>query len=312
MVELAIHFSGAAALAREKRFLSSHLVDDIVGPRRPLPAESLVWRSVLEKLPASMRAAPCRRLYVGSEFCPYLALDNAELGEALETAERCGFSVTHVLPVVDQSRLGGVVAGAMKLAQTLSGFEVVANEWGTLAELARSGVTAAAGRFLFKMKRLPRLGRDTVPASTVGQGAAEARNSLLASQMKELSRFAPDEQWFASLLERLGVERVETEMVPQGVVSSSASPGPRTSLQLPWTYVTGGGECPVARFAARDGQTVCARRCRSTFIVPSYPKATWRLLQLGHTVFFPAHPLLDHYLKTDRYDRYVLEPGPAM
>jgi len=237
-------------------------------------------------------------------------MSGSELEEAMETARRNSFSVTLVLPVLEQTTLKPTVNSMVELGRGLEDFEVVANDWGTLAELAHAGVAVSAGRFLFKMKRLPRVGQDTVPAM-LETADDDDTAAILARQMKELARFAPDEAWFATLLQRLGVRRVETEMVPQGV-SFSETRGVDASLLLPWTYVTGGGDCPVARFATRDGATVCARRCRSTFILPSYPKAAWRLLQLGHTVFFPAHPLLEYYLRTDRYDRYVLEPGPAM
>jgi len=135
-------------------------------------------------------------------------------------------------------------------------------------------------------------------------------SGVLARQRRALAAFSLGTPWARSFLDNLAVVRVDVEMVPQGIAFGHVDRP--VSCYLPWTYVTGGGHCPVARLSDRRGRTICARGCRGSTIELTYPTPTWRLLQVGHTVFSPMVSLLPRFLSEPAIDRFVLETGIPM
>ena len=305
MVELAVHFRDGQALAAQKKFLASHRLQDIQGPGPGSRGfEERGWARLLGDLPPEALARPCARLYLGSEFCPSLDEPGPGLGRALRLAQDSGFSATVVLGPVRQTVYARTLTWLRRLAPRRRGLEVVANDWGTLAGLAELGVEPVLGRLLFRVKRLPRLSRDTRPAPDTPRARA-----ILAAQLRELSVFPGDIPWFAEFLRAARVRRMDTELVPQGL--RAARPGGlRISLHLPWTTVTGGGSCPVAGGPGRSSR--CARACRDACILPRYPRQAYPMVQIGHTVFAWMAALAPAALRRGIYDRTVLEPGFPM
>jgi len=304
MVELAAHFASARELRAQKRFLATHALSDI----RPPDAfergyEDRGWLRLRDALPEAVRSRPCDRVYLGSEFCPQLALPERELGAGLALLRSRGFQATIVLAPVPQTRFASTRAMLRKFGRR-GALEVAANDWGALAALDGWGHIPVLGRLLFRMKRLPRVSQETRPVCS-----GPHCRIRLAAQMREFSRFPTDAPWFADLLRGLNVRRMDTEMLPQGV--SLRRPAPvKLSLFLPWAQVTGGGRCPVAGEDRRGGR--CAFGCRQSYILPRYPGKTWPMLQLGHTVFAWMAARMEVYLRQGIYDRYILEPRLPM
>jgi len=304
---LALHVSDPAWFRQERAFLSSHRVHDLMLPFRPrVEMEETAARAVQE---LSLHAFPtlCDRIYLGNEFCPYLEWSDEEVLCACELAADNGFQlslVSGVTPECDFSRRLGLVR---RLAARFGAMEVVANDWGFLSTLSGLGVMPVAGRLLFRNKRLPRLSRSVLPdALDPGLVAGE----VAGAQLTELAECPWDAPWERYVAARVGLSRADVEMTPQGL--RAAPGGLPLSLHLPFTFVTGGGACPVAQLRVRDGRTTCSRRCRSTAIQPRFPVRTWSLVQVGQTVFFSSHSLAGHYLSMERIDRIVLEPGLPM
>jgi hypothetical protein len=301
MVELAVHLD-ASRLLVQRRFLSSRRLQDIrtEGPDRGFEARG--WAGLLEALPSEFSRRPATRVYLGSEFCPLLASSERELARAVDAARASSLDVTVVLGPVRQTAADETTARMGRLSARIPSLEVVANDWGTLAELSRLGVVPVAGRLLFRMKRLPRFSPQTRPAPQTPRW-----RSVLAAQMKEFSRCPADIPWFARLLGGARVSRLDTEIVPQGVRLQRRS-AVKLSLLLPWTYITGGGRCPVSGQPGPGQPQRCGRACRQSWIEPRFPYSTWPLVQVGNTVFSSMSSLLKDYFGRRIYDRYILEP----
>lgn len=306
MLELAVHLD-SAGLPSQKKFLATRRLQDIRTEGLAVRGfEGAAWTRLLESLPQEILRRSCTRVYLGSEFCPGLADSTRELDGALGLLRREGLDATLVLGPIRQTSMASTMARLRSAARRMPSLEVVANDWGTLAKLSPLGVVPVLGRFLFRMKRLPRFSSTTRPVP-----ATKGWRQILAAQMGELSRCPADIPWFAELLRSLKANRMDTEVVPQGV-GIGGHPACKLSLLLPWTYVTGGGNCPVSGVAQADGLPRCLRACRESWIVRRFPYPTWPMVQVGHTVFADMAPLIGSYLRRGIYDRYVLEPRLPM
>jgi hypothetical protein len=306
MIELAIHLSDPEALTAQAAALSSG------DPARlrfgPLREDSET--RALTRVEGAMvrRGLRIRRLYLGNEFCPFLAWTEAEYREGLATAAAHRLEATLVFGPLRELELGEALGVIGRLCADHPGLEVVANDWGLLAALAGMGAVPVSGRQLYKAKRLPRLSRQTRP-QVAGRSDGELEG-ILGRQLAELARLPADAPWHADWLRSLGVVRCDLELVPQGL--QAAAEGLPLSLHLPWTLVTGGGPCPVAALREEGGRTRCGRACRQTVIDAHYPGKTWPLVQVGQTVFAPMASLLKGYEEVGRVDRWILEPGLPM
>ncbi len=308
MTEIALSICNPADLKRQAAFFASGALSDLSWPTTTMPLERAAWESVLAELPAG--AAPeARRIYLGNEFCPYLAWSKEELLEGAALAKSAGFGLTVTFAPQWERSLERSLELVEELLVNHPETEVVANDWGFLAALSSLEVQGVAGRLLYKAKRNPRLSRETLPTG-LPQGSAQPE-AVLQQQLGEWALLPSDSPWLANWLQQMATTRVEVELVPQGLKCDSENSLP-ISLHLPWTYITGGGHCPVAVLTNEDGATTCARGCRSTVVEATYPTRTWPLRQVGHTVFSPMVSLLKGYKDLPRIDRWVLSSGLPM
>lgn len=308
MSELALYIANPATLGEQQRLMDSGNLSDWAWAADTLPLERGAFEAALEALlPGDERKA--QRLYLGNEFCPYLAWTPDELLEAVERAQSTGFAITLMFCPQWERTLDHSLDIVVRLQRAHPNLEVVANDWGFLTALAELPVTAVAGRLLYKAKRNPRLSRETLPAGL--PDTADGPETVLQRQLGQWALLPSDAPWLANWLLRAAATRVEIELVPQGLRCDADNSLP-ISLHLPWTYITGGGQCPVAALRTVKGITSCARGCRSTIVEATYPTRTWPLRQCGHTVFSPMISLLKGYRGIPRIDRWVLSPGLPM
>lgn len=308
MTELALHFSNPAILAGQPLVLESRRPSDWRWSRTAMAWERAAWKSVAAELPGG-QDQPASRVYLGNEFCPYLAWSPDELVRGAAQARDAGFHITIVFCPQWERSLDGTLAAVDTLAAAHPDLEVVANDWGLLAALASRPVNAVAGRLLYKAKRNPRLSRKTLPAGLPDSG--DRPEEVLQRQLAEWALLPSDAPWLKAWLQQMSASRVEVELVPQGLHCAPDNPLP-IALHLPWTYITGGGQCPVAVLQESGGTTRCTRRCRTTVVETVFPTPTWPLRQAGHTVFSPMVSLLKGYAALPRIDRWVLSPGLPM
>ncbi len=306
MTETALHLSNPDHLGRQEALLESGELSALRLPDGASPLEVRTLATLQATLPAGLPRLS--RLYLGNEFCPYLAWTERELALGVATAQRFGLAATLVFGPQREHDIDATLATIERLARTNS-LEVVANDWGLVAALAQLPVAVLSGRMLYKAKRNPRISRETEPQG-LPQGA-DAPGSVLSRQLSQWAYLPFDAPWLSRWLQDHGIVRAEIELVPQGLVAKVDHALP-LSLYLPWTYITGGGHCPVAHLVTSTGVTRCSRRCRTTWIEATYPQRTWPLPQVGQTVFSPMVSLLGGYLEHARIDRYILEPSMPM
>jgi hypothetical protein len=308
MTELALYFCNPASLMQQDAFLQSGLLTDWNWPAATMQLERAAFESVIAMLPPS-EGQRASRVYLGNEFCPYLAWSQDELLKGAQLASSAGLELTVVFAPQWESSLDRSLGLVKTLLNNHPETEVVANDWGFLAALAALSVKGVAGRLLYKAKRNPRLSRATLPTG-LPEGS-DNREEVLQRQLAEWALLPSDSPWLAEWLNQLATTRVEVELVPQGLKCDTENPLP-LSLHVPWTYITGGGHCPVAVLKNEGATTSCARGCRNTIVEATYPTRTWPLRQAGHTVFSPMISLLKGYKELPRIDRWVLSPGLPM
>lgn len=306
-----MHFSNPAQLSREQAFIRSHLPKDLSEPRLPIDVERKAWRDLQRTLGDDVLQAPCSRLYLGNEFCPHLSWTSDELLNASRIAAQNRYAVTLVLGIVVDSELDRVAGAVKAVRDEVGSLEVVANDWGMLARLRDLQVTPVAGRFLFRMKRLPRVSRKSRPVISVDLSPRAAEKRIIGSQLAEFAVFPWDAPWMQEFAQTAGLGRIDAEMVPQGI-SFAEDSALSVSLHLPFTYVTGGGPCPVMELHDDNGKLSCRRHCRSTYITPRFPTKTWEMSQVGNTLFSRMTSLVAHYVGMDRFDRFILEASLPM
>jgi hypothetical protein len=305
MPELALHIAHFESLKRLEKFLLQRDARSLCLPTPSFGFEQQGWSRFLEANQGWLPQAKVTRIYLGSEFCRWLQPSPEEERAGFETIAKQGFRGTLVLPVVPQTMHKGLAERVARASQGTAGFEVVCNDWGTAALLSKAGFEVVAGRFLFRMKRMPRISGSTVPEHS-GAGTSK---EMLQRQLQEWREIPTNAPWFADFLRSQGVCRAECELTPNGYTVRPHE-GISLSLLAPWSYVTGGGTCPLETLV-EDGDTVsCLQRCKTSYIVPQYPSKTRPTVQIGHTVFSK----FEHFYKLqgDVFDRIVLEPGIPM
>jgi hypothetical protein len=170
-------------------------------------------------------------LAFGAEFCHRLLPGR---NEVLETAARCrslGIGFSLVTPVLREGAFDETTAWLESVAQELGETEWVVNDWGLLLWGRERGLPLlpVAGRLMSRQRRGPRT-LELVRSATPAEGEA-------------LKGSVWDDRRVSSLLEELGVVRVELDALLQGVRRPSLGPGVALSLCGPWLPVTVAPSC---------------------------------------------------------------------
>jgi len=222
------------------------------------------------------------RLYFGNEFCEELIPSLEELKALIDFAVKNNIDFTLVTPYVTNKGIDRLIP----LFKEISGFEiqgknieVVFNDWGVLRLLRRDykKLSPVMGRLLNKMKRGPRfmLVIDYLPKDTVEYYQSTNMN------IPELAGF----------LKENNVERIELDNLLQDINFDFSSGGIKTSLYLPFAYVTTTrfcltNSCDIPEKSEHVGIYPCRRECqRYTFTLKS-PAMPVLLLRKGNTIFF--------------------------
>lgn len=171
-------------------------------------------------------------LQFGAEFCHRRLPSPSRVRQARDLCRREGLGFSLVTPLVREGAFAAVTAWLAGLAADLAGDEWVANDWGLLAWAREQGLPlrASAGRLLGRQRRDPRVLR-MIEAGTP-EDAETLRGSLWDDPVTV--------RWLAGL----GVERVELDLLAQGVRRPSLPPSIALSLCGPWLPVTLSPSCP--------------------------------------------------------------------
>lgn len=210
------------------------------------------------------------RLYFGQEFCEHLIPTPDEIRQAFYFARQLGWKFTYVTGYLTDAGLTRTRANLDALAEEGGGEgEVVVNDWGLLSVLAREYhlFTPVLGRLLVKQTRLgvsEESGLRSVNMTAIDTGEEDIR----ANQVRGFRGLSLSNRCYQQELRRLGVSRVDLDIVPQGMDLPEKPAGFSFGFYFPWGYVSGGRNCftaglqdPVRRHVVLDKP--CAKPCQS-------------------------------------------------
>lgn len=233
-------------------------------------------------------AASPVRVYFGNEFCEHRIPGHDEFEASCAAVARLNLPLTFVTPPVTDRGCDVLRARLGQLRHWWPEAEVVANDWGVV-RLVRAefpSLVCVLGRLHSKVLRDPRV------VSMGGPDAEAAHPGIGGSPL-----IAPA---YRDLLDRLRVARVELDNVPQVTNLGRDAFGLPASVYEPFTYVTTGRTCPLARLARQTSSgeagfatwcgpcTQACRRlhldCESPGPVPGGQTTGW--VRGGNTIFW--------------------------
>jgi hypothetical protein len=253
------------------------------------------------------------RLYFGQEFCQYLVPDLEEIRKAYYFSQQLDWDFTYVTGYLTDEGIEKIEKHLEFLAKEGKDIEVVVNDWGVLYLLHREfpSLHPVLGRLLIKQKRLGRFANTSPPINMNEIDAS--KEEIGQNQRRVLKKLNLSLPIYREELKRLGIKRIEVDIVPQGV-DLEPKWGFSVSCYYPWTYLTCGRNCSTAAIddPIREYVVVndpCPKLCQTfnrTADVKQFPVL---ILQRGNTVFAFSHPYAKPYLKGDiPIDRLIFEP----
>jgi hypothetical protein len=262
------------------------LLDDALRGAAPGDAHSVIAEALHRHLPG---AAPSR-VYVGNETCERLLPTPRALRSWAVSAGEGRVALSLVLPPLSRDGLAKAEE-AVRALEGVEGFEVVANDWGTVHRLRsrHPGLAIVLGRLTHKMLRDPRLAEyfDSPQAPTAAR-AALCRSGELAPG-------------FRALMERYGIGRREVDPFLQPLEADElGSRSEKVSVHFPYLFVTMGRACvPGAMHAKPADKFVpgasCRLECRKYAVefrlpVPGENGAEKTLLNRGNAYYHAVPP----------------------
>jgi len=244
-------------------------------------AHAAFSEALLRHLP---RAAP-RRVYVGNETCERLLPTPQAIGSWVASARGGRVALSLVLPPLTRDGLAKAEE-AVRALEGVEGFEVVANDWGTVHRLRsrHPELAIVLGRLTHKMLRDPRLAEvfDS-PQAPVAARAALCRSGELAPG-------------FRSLMGRYGIGRREVDPFLQPLEADEwEGRSEKLSVHLPYLFVTMGRACLLGSMHREPADKFipgvpCRSECREYAVefrlpVPGGNGAGKNLLNLGNAYY---------------------------
>ncbi len=303
-MELALQVADLNQLRSLRAWLAEPHIETFVPHLRPVRYQVKGWQRTCEALLEAGVEPLIRRIYFGTELCPWRAPGADAVAEAAEILADGEMPASLVLGPVSEDRWEKTLIGVERFSRWAREPELVVNDWGAAAAFSKLGLEVELGRFLFRAKRMARFGGQMPsPAGNLVQDRA----LIARSQVEQLATDPFDADHARHFLQELGVKRYQVELLPQGMASKPE--GLPRVLVAPWVYVTGGRHCPLANLRKLPGgRWACGQRCLTTEIVSQYTTPTWPIVELGHTVFALGVAVLPHFLGVDRVERVLLEP----
>ena len=303
-MELAFQVADLSQLRALRVWLDDPQLESFTPHLRPVRYQAKGWQRTCEAVLEAGLEGRVKRIYFGTELCPWRAPDADAMSEAAELLAEHEMPASLVLGPIAEDRWEDTLVGVERFTRWAIEPEVVTNDWGATAAFSKLGLEIELGRFLFRAKRMARFGgQQPSPAGVTLQ----ERPNIARRQVEQLARDPFDASHAREFLSELGVKRYQVELLPQGM-ASRAEGLPRV-LVAPWVYVTGGRHCPLASLRKLPGgRWACGQRCLSTEIVSQYSTPTWPIVELGHSVFALGVAVLPHFLGLHRIERVLLEP----
>lgn len=321
MKELAIYFTHIEALLDTEEALRMVDVSEMSTAIRELvffsdvsDLEYLEHLAALGKMhQLFLQERQFTRLYFGQEFCQHLIPKPEEVLQAYYFSKQLAWDFTYVTGYVTDAGLALIRANLEALAKEGAEVEVVFNDWGVL-DLVSSEFSAfkpVLGRLLIKQQRLIRHGLDA-PVNMDNMSSPEEQ--IRGNQAQSLRRLSLSIYAYRKHLKELGVDRVDIDMVPQGVELPPDTWGFGVGVYFPWTYATGARNCltasaaqPEREFVVVDGP--CSRLCRKINTAATAKEFPLSTIQRGNTLFVAGLQYAKPYMEDDiPVHRIIYEP----
>lgn len=254
------------------------------------------------------------RLYFGQETCEYLIPELEELKRAYYISRQLGWDFTYVTGYVTDKGLEKAGKNLEFLVKEGGDTEVVVNDWGVLSFLHRefAELKPVLGRLLIKQKRLARFAFSRPPINMARIDVS--MEEIAKNQGRVLRGLNISIKSYREELKSLGIERVEVDIVPQGVDIDPQGWGLRVSFYFPWAYITAGRNCSTAGIIEPEREYVvvgegCPRLCRKINRASNLDQFATPIIQRGNAVFAYTQGYAYPYLKGEiPVDRLIFQP----
>lgn len=264
-IELAVHLRGSEQLKNLDR-----LGDDfrLWFNQQNLKSDEWLW-------PISPSIT---RIYVGDEFCIHRLPGLTDLEDILNSVLDHRQNLTLLTPPMTDTGFDKNDPLFDYLDHHPSETEVVVNDWGVLVMLKKKykDLKISAGRLLNKAFKDPRF---IAPS-----------NSAVSSEIAELLNSSTfDQRPIKEMMEAFDLNRQERDLLPYS--DYVLSTGGKTSIYLPFGYITTGRVCGLAsmdrntnsKFVPLD---LCPGSCCKTWLELDHPDNNFKLILDGNTVFY--------------------------
>lgn len=146
------------------------------------------------------------------------------------------------------------------------------------------------------------------------EGIEVSIDEIAENQRKALRSLNLSIRSYREELRTLGIDRIEVDIVPQGVDIDPKGWWISVSCYFPWAYITCGRNCSTAAVIDPEREYVvvdggCSRPCRGINRAANLDQFATPILQRGNAVFAFTQEYAYPYLKGDiPIDRLIFEP----
>jgi len=199
-------------------------------------------------------------MYFGVEFCQQLIPSLEDMKIAIDTALSRQLSFSLVTPYVTDKGIESLIKLFEYLEKNKLKTEVIINDFGVLKLLndEYSTLRPVYGRLMNKMSRMPRFAKNMPQRILPGQLESYRQCSLTLPHYKKF-------------LSDMRVERIEFDVVPQGLEVDLKTALLSASFYYPWTYITTGRVCEIGsmRIPPSDKFRLdksCGKQCQNYYV----------------------------------------------
>jgi hypothetical protein len=229
-----------------------------------------------EELPTNIS-----RIYIGDEFCFNRRPTLTSLKKSYLFAEKNGLKITLLTPVLTNEGIEEFAKLFDFINEVDPHAELVINDWGVLAFIRNKypSFKISLGRLLNKGFKDPRL-TDPDKAAAISEGTKQLLNQstfdLVTYQKKMLE---------------MGVLRLERDIMPYATTIPKSSHMIKTSIYLPFGYITSGRVCWIASFGQQAREkfvpgNICTQPCNDISLNLKDSNVSLKVIQSGNTFFY--------------------------
>lgn len=237
------------------------------------------------------------RIYFGEEFCENRMQSVEEFKKAQDIVKKKNKNITFVFPFFTDEGMKRLDEIFEVIDVNDSGFEVVANDWGTLYHLRKKypDINIITGRLLNKMKRDPRIKTAEKFMEKETYDIFKSSNLLTKSSLK--------------LLSLNKVKSIEFDCPMQGINLKKSEFS--YHVHFPLGYITTARYCISNPAVYNSGRTYkcTAKLCEKITLKEENDTFSARVYQKGNTVFYYNNSVTKEDLFNMGFERVIEHNG---